>query len=114
MKHMKKYIVIILLIGIILSSILIYNTIKVEQKTYQTFTESGYILQSKLDNESQVERFYFEGEQKYKENYNTQITFEDTSGEKISLNNNNFIHYADGSISAFKNGVLVDLTRNRK
>ncbi len=107
---MKKYILIILLIGLVLSSILVYNAMKVEQKIYKTFTDSGYILQSKLDNENDVERYYFSGEQKYKENYNEQITFEDTNGEKVISNKNNFIHYTDGSISAFKNGVLVDLT----
>lgn len=107
---MKKYILFILLIGIVLSSVLVYNTLKVEQKVYKTFANSGYILQSKQDNQNEVERYYFAEEQKYKENYNTQITFEDINGEKLVLNKNNFIHYTDDSISAFTNGVLVDLT----
>ena len=107
---MKRYIIVILLIGVILGSVLIYNTMEVEQRIYKTFDESGYILQSKQENENEVERYYFSGEQKYKENYNKQITFEDTNGNKVVTNKDNFIHYTDGSISAFKNGVLVELT----
>lgn len=107
---MKKYVAIILLIGIVLASVLVTNTVKVQEKAYKTFNDSGYVLQSKDDNQNQVERYYFSGDQKYKQNYKKEITFEDTNGTKVSTNNNNFIHYTDGSISAFKNGVLVDIT----
>ncbi len=56
---MKKYIAIILLIGILLGSILIYNMLQVEKKIYKTFTDSGYILQSKQENQDEIERYYF-------------------------------------------------------
>lgn len=56
---MKKYITIILLFGFILGSILVYNMFKVEEKAYKTFAESGYILQSKTDEQNEVERYYF-------------------------------------------------------
>ena len=57
--NMKKYIAIILLIGITLGSVLIYNILQVEKEIYKTFSDSGYILQSKLDNQNEVERYYF-------------------------------------------------------
>lgn len=56
---MKKYVAIILLIGIVLGSVLIYNMLQVEKKLYKTFSDSGYILQSKIGNENEIERYYF-------------------------------------------------------
>lgn len=107
---MKKYIITILLMGIALISVLVWNMKKIEDKTYKAFTDAGYILQSQEASQNEVKRYYFGAEEKYKENYNTQIVFNDTNGEKIISNKNNFIHYTDGSISSFKNGVLVEMT----
>ena len=107
---MKKYIAVILIIGIGLASVLFYNTKQVNEKAYKSFSDSGYVLQSKEENQNEIERYYFGSEQKYKQNYNEKITFEDTNGEKVTSDLNNYIHYSNGSISAFKNGVLVDLT----
>lgn len=56
---MKKYIAVLLIIGLILGSILIYNMLQVEKNIYKTFSDSGYILQSKMDNQNEVERYYF-------------------------------------------------------
>lgn len=58
-ENMKKYIAVLLIIGLILGSILIYNMLQVEKNIYKTFSDSGYILQSKMDNQNEVERYYF-------------------------------------------------------
>ena len=106
---MKKYIVIIILIGIILGSVLAYNTIKVENENNKLFIESGYILQSMQANEQTVERYYFNADETYKTKFDTKVVFYNTEGEEVTTNKTNFIHYSDGSISAFTNGVLLDL-----
>lgn len=106
---MKKYIIMIILIGIVLGSILIYNTIKVENENNKLFIESGYILQSMQANEQTVERYYFNADETYKTKFDTKVVFYNTEGEEVTTNKTNFIHYSDGSISAFTNGVLLDL-----
>lgn len=106
---MKKYIVVILLIGIILVSILLVNTIRVEKERTSTFVDSGYILQSTTTKEQNVERYYFNSNETYKAKYDSKIIFDDTDGQEVTANKNNFIHYSDGSTSAFTNGVLLDL-----
>lgn len=104
---MKKYVIIILLIGIILGGILLYNTIKIEQESNQEFADSGYILQySETQN---IERYYFNANDTYKTKYDEKILFNNTDGDEVTAEKNNFIHYSDGSVSAFTNGVILNL-----
>lgn len=106
---MKKYVITIIVIGILLGVFLIYNGIKVNNESTKIFTESGYILQIGENNNLQsVERYYFNADSKYKEKYNEKIVFQDTDGETIKVNYDNFVHYSNGSASAFQNGVLLN------
>lgn len=112
---MKKniYVFLIILIAVILSIFLVYNIFKVQQNNKKTFVDSGYILESSgKDADSKIiERYYFTADQPYKEKYINKIEFEDTSGDKRKVNNQNFIHYTDGSISSLTNGTLIDLNK---
>ena len=108
---MKKYIAIILLIGITLAGFLVYYVIKTNKSNRQSFAESGYILQSGNQNKTAVDRFYFKANESYKKNYMENIEFSNTDGEKVETNQENFIHYSNGSIGAFKNGVLINLNQ---
>lgn len=108
---MKKYVSIIVIIGVLLGSILIYNTMRVDRKTTKKFDESGYILQSSESEQTtqNVERYYFAANSEYKNKYNEKVIFKDTDGENVKANLNNFIHYSNGAISSFLNGVLLNL-----
>lgn len=106
---MKKYIVIIILIGIILGGVLIYNTLRVENENNKLFADSGYVLQSMEETQQNVERYYFNSNETYKTKFDQKVVFNNTEGEEVTANKTNFIHYSDGSISAFTNGVLLDL-----
>ena len=108
---MKKYVVIIVIIGVLLAGFLIFNTIMIEKESQKIFQDSGYILQSASQrNETQnVERYYFNADETYKEKYEQKVIFKNTEGEEVVANLNNFIHYSDGSVSAFTNGVLLNL-----
>ena len=108
---MKKYIAIVIVIGLIVGSILVYFSIKVKKESEQTFTESGYILQSTEDKKLAVDRFYFKANSIYKKNYGDNIEFVNTDGEKVETNKDNFIHYTNGAIGSFKNGVLINLNQ---
>ena len=102
---MKKYIVFFISIGLLLGIVLFYNTINIEQSKKVTFNESGYILNSS------TERYYFYQDETYTTSYNDKIVFFDTEGEKVTLNNENFIHYSSGNIVALQEGVLLELSK---
>ena len=106
---MKKYIVTIILIGIILGGVLLYNTLRVENENNKTFADSGYVLQSMEETQQNVERYYFNSNETYKTKYDQKVIFNNTEGEEITADKTNFIHYSDGSISSFSNGVILDL-----
>lgn len=108
---MKKYISILLITGILIISVFAYNTFKVEEETVKHFSESGYILQSSsaMASSQKIDRIYFEENGNYKPKYNEKVVFNDTNGENVTTGTDNFIHYSDGSISSFKNGVILDL-----
>lgn len=102
---MKKYILFFLSIGILLGTALIYNVVHISEEKKMTFNESGYILNGITN------RYYFEQNEKYTSSYNNQITFHDTEGEKVTLGDDNFIHYNSGNISALQDSVLLDLNK---
>lgn len=56
-----------------------------------------------------VERYYFNHNAIYKNTYNGKIIFNNTNGEEIITEKNNFVHYTNGSVSALKNGVILDM-----
>ena len=100
---MKKYIVFFLSIVLLLGTVLVYNTINVKKEKQLNFSESGYILNSLSD------RFYFYKDETYTKSYDDKIVFNDTEGEKITVGQENFLHYSSGSIEALKESVLLDL-----
>lgn len=109
---MKKYVVVMIGIGFLLGSIIIYNIFQIQSKNTKFFNESGYVLQSKSEQKVQeVERYYFSANESYQNKYNQKVLFEDTNGEKIVIDKNNFLHYTNGSISALTKGVIMDLAQ---
>jgi len=72
----------------------------------KTFTRSGYIIASSKESST---KYYFDEGTSYKKNINSELVFEDTSGEKVNVENSNFLHYIDGGIKFLKNGVIMDL-----
>ena len=102
---MKKYVLFFISIGLILAIILVYNIINVEESKKVTFAESGYILNGSSD------RYYFYQDETYTTSYNDQIVFYDTEGAKVTLNNDNFIHYSSGNVVALQDSVLLDLSK---
>lgn len=102
---MKKYIVFFIMIGVILCSVLTFSVINVEKSKQLEFSESGYILNGSSD------RYYFYEKEKYTTSYDNQIVFNDTEGAKVTLSNDNFIHYTSGNIISLQEGVLLDLSK---
>jgi len=99
---MKKYIMFFVSIGLLLGIVLFYNIMNVEQSKKVTFNEAGYILNSSS------ERYYFYEDQSYTTSYDDKIIFYDTEGAKVTLANDNFIHYSSGNIESLQEGVLLE------
>ena len=109
---MKKYVGFIILIGVVLAGVLGYSTIQMINARTKTFTESGFILQSsEAGQEQKVERYYFGANEAYEARYSDRVSFNDVNGDRVITSNNNFIHYTNGSISALKSGVILDLNQ---
>lgn len=102
---MKKYVLFFISIGVILGAILIFNVAHIEESKKETFSESGYILNSSTN------RYYFYQDETYTTSYNKQIVFYDTEGAKVTIDNSNFIHYTSGNIVALQESVLLDLNK---
>ena len=102
---MKKYILFFMSIGIILGAALIYNVVHISEEKKMTFSEPGYILNGTTS------RYYFGQNEKYTSSYNNQIIFHDTEGEKVTLGDDNFVHYNSGNIEALQDSVLLDLSK---
>lgn len=102
---MKKYILFFISIGIILGALLVYNVVHISEEKKTTFSEPGYILNGTTS------RYYFGQNTKYTSSYNNKIAFHDTEGEKVTLGDDNFVHYNSGNIEALQDSVLLDLSK---
>lgn len=88
---------------IVLSIAMIFLT----KENVKTFSKEGYIIAS--GNKETSTKYYFDEGTSYKTNISSQIVFTDTSGEKVKIETDNFMHYIDGGIKFLKNGVIMDL-----
>ena len=108
---MKKYLIGIISIGLIIGLVITGSILQVKKTNSKVFEESGYVLQSKTEQKNQeVERHYFAANEVYKKEYNEKVSFQNTSGEKVSVEKQNFLHYTNGSISSLTKGVIMDFS----
>ena len=108
MKKMfnKKFLLILgssITLLIVLSVAMIFLT----KENVKTFTKEGYIIASGKEDASI--KYYFDEGTNYKQNISSQLVFTDSSGEKVTVDTDNFMHYVDGGIKFLKNGVIMDL-----
>lgn len=103
----KKIFTIVVPVLAITAAILLFG-IKVYNESYSTFQEDGYIIS--FENGKQSNKFYFLKENKYKVNETkNEVTFINTEDEEITIPNDSFVHYTDGSVATFKKAVVLNL-----
>lgn len=80
-----------------------------QNQLFKTFIKDGYVLSfnNKSTTNSSV-KYYFENGTKYKSKYSEKIIFTDIDGNEVNVDNNNILHYLDGSISFLKKSVIVN------
>ncbi len=114
---MKKYVFVIILIGVVLGTFLVIGSYNVVNERTKSFDGAGYILQSApfdVENATtsegkNIERYYFGENSTYVNKYDDKIKFEDIDGNDVLAGKNNFIHYNNDSISSLSKGVILNL-----
>ena len=109
---MKKGLAVIL-IGIVLlaaglGGLSIAHTIA----STKEFVADGYILapaEETVVSGDVCKQLYFSKGAKYREKYDERVEFENQGGGKVSLDTEQFLHYADGSLGSFSKGVLLNV-----
>lgn len=113
---MKNKKIIIITLCLILSFVgLMYYANFVQVSAKEVFEQDGYVLNSSLkstDTQAQgAQQFYFKANSAYQKKWPSKILFHDTESSKVILDNMNFLHYTNGDIGAFTDGVMVDLNK---
>ena len=106
----KKSIVFLVLPVILLAAAAFYWGIRLQESQYEVFTQEGYIISSTYENASiNTTKYYFTEDTKYKTNYNSQVSFNNSDNEEVQVDNTAYVHYINGGIGVLKKTALLDL-----
>lgn len=106
-KLLNKKFILILTSTITLLVVLSVAMIFLTKENIKSFNKGGYIIASGMADDSI--KYYFDEGTSYKTNVNKELVFKDSSGEKVNVDIDNFLHYTDGGIKFLKNGVILDV-----
>lgn len=83
--------------------------INYKKESIKYFYDGGYVISNTYDN-SDLNKVYFDSNAAYESKGDT-YTFKNSDGNKITINEDTFIHYNNGSVMALKDGVAIDLDK---
>lgn len=100
------------LLFVIIVSMVFVLTIIIVGKVYQNsqiqnFNKNGYVVVANEQAESQ--KYNFTSETQYREKFGGIFKFEDVQEETVEISEDHFLHFEDGSFSAFTNGVVLNI-----
>ena len=101
-------------LAIILVGAFTFFSIKINKAKYTDFKDAGYVISTNYSSGNDTtdinsEKYYFSENTSYHKNNNSTYSFTNSSNEDVSIDNDNFIHYNDGSIGVFKASALLNL-----
>ena len=101
-------------LAIILVGAFTFFSIKINKAKYTDFKDAGYVISTNYSSGNDTtdinsEKYYFSENTSYHKNNNSTYSFTNSSNEDVSINNDNFIHYNEGSIGVFKASALLNL-----
>lgn len=108
-KNKSIIVILILVIAFILGTAGL--TISTFLNIGEEFLTGGYILDPSQEEYVTTDvnnQYYFNAGTKYKNRYDKYVEFKDINGDKVALDNNKFVHYLDGSLSALSKGVILE------
>ena len=108
----KKILLLISCAVIIVIGVVIGLTTFAYKDSLKEFRGSGYILVPS-DNPALTtdvnEMHYFSAGTSYREKFGETIYFKDTSNKEVKIDKEQFVHFTDGSLKSFTNGVVLSL-----
>lgn len=101
-------------LAIILVGAFTIFSIKINKARYTDFKDAGYVISTNYSSSNDTadinsEKYYFSENTSYFKNNNFTYSFKNSSNEDVNINNDNFIHYNDGSVGVFKTSALLNL-----
>ena len=105
---MKRSLYVVLAVILIFTGVFTGVSIWQHNRSMSAFAADGYILAGEAET-GVVSCDYFSAGTRYARNYEDQVKFVSSMGQKKSVERESFIHYSDGSISAFSAGSLLNL-----
>ena len=110
--HKKLLILLCCVVAVALVVITALTTVSYK-KSFKEFGRAGYILVPS-DNAALTtdvnEMHYFSEGTSYREKITGMISFKDTSNKDVKIDKEQFVHFTDGSLKSFTNGVVMSLT----
>lgn len=109
-KGMKKSLLIVLAVILVFTGIFTGISIWQYNRDLAAFPADGYVLAGEAD-AGVVSCDYFSAGTKYSRNYAENMVFRTSLGTDAKVDNTSFIHYTDGSLSAFTTGIVLDVEK---
>ena len=111
-KYVWIYFVAAFVVGFV--AVVGYFTAQNIQGNQQTFLQDGYVLkEARIESDegiiSKAVPFYFKAGEAFALKYPNAVSFSDVQRNPVSVAENSFLHYADGSVAALASGVVLDL-----
>lgn len=111
-KYLWIYFVAAFVVGFV--AVVGYFTVQNIQGSQQTFLQDGYVLkEARVESDegiiSKAVPHYFRAGEAFAQKYSNAVTFSDVQRNQVSVDENSFLHYADGSVAALASGVVLDL-----
>lgn len=106
-----KICILIAVLGIGGAGALIGGSAALRNQSGQSFQEEGYIttLVQEQDQQLVSRQNLFAGGTTWRKGLASEVTFRNTDGQKVTVPDDSFIHYADESVAAVSGGDLADL-----
>lgn len=102
-----------IILVVIMSMILIGGTsafsVRNKATSKITLERGGFILDGTENKADGYCKYYFEEDTTFEYRYPDSIVFHDTENQTAIADTTSFIHYSDGSIASFSQGVITDL-----
>lgn len=103
-------VIIFSLVALIMLTVGLMFAVNYKKESVKYFYNSGYIINNLYDSNDTVNKIYFDADTAYETKAET-YSFKNSDGEKVTVNEDKFIHYSDGSIMSLKDGVAIDLDK---
>ena len=107
----KKICILIAVLGITAAGALLGGSAVLQSRSRQQFAGDGYVVTVSQNEDDQVVnlRNKFIGGTEWKRGFLSDAVFRNDLGEKVTVPDDSFIHYQDGSFAAMSGGSLADM-----